>query len=63
MKKLSMSTLTKKSQERLARALSDEDLRTMAVLAGDVSKGIATVEQYRTQEAQMVEKYGFKVRA
>ena len=60
-KKVSITALTKKSGEKLAKALSLDDLETMARLHGEVICGNATVEQYRQRERDMIAKYGFKV--
>lgn len=58
-KRISVSALTKKSGEILAKAMSMDDLRIMANLHADVVKGTTTVEQYRQKEREMITKYGF----
>jgi hypothetical protein len=60
-KKISVSALTKKSSEKLAKAMSMDDLRIMAELHDDVVKGNVTIELYRQFEQAMIIKYGFKV--
>ena len=62
MPKISISALNKKSGERLAKAMSMDDLRTMAELHGDVVKGNITVELYRQFEQAMITKYSFTVK-
>ena len=47
-----LSTLTKASQKKLAKAMSDDDLYTMAT---------CDPKDYSMLEIQMINKYGFKV--
>ena len=60
-KKIRVSALTTKSGKRLAKAMSMDDLLTMANLHGDVVKGSITIELYRQFEQTMITKYGFKI--
>jgi len=63
MAKISVSALTPKSQHIMAKKISMEDLEMLCKLHEDVVLGNKTVDEYRKVEADMIVKYGFKVKA
>lgn len=50
------------SEETLAKVMSLGDLRYMALLKDAVRAGKESVVNYRTEERDMIAKYGFKVK-